>query len=105
MPQYTPSIPQQATLSKQILSSAPAELQCVEWSIFMKEVNTRNFSTSELGTHEGINFLIWIIVGFKQRGRQDSQILNNDTFHRPPVTNAQGIIGTEKHRCWHTVKI
>ena len=28
---------------------------------------------------------------------QDSQILANDTFYRPPVTSAQCIIGTEKY--------
>ena len=63
----------------------------------MKEVNTQNLWNFELGTQEGINFPIWIIVGFQHRERQDSQNLANDTFHRPPVTSAQCIIGTEKY--------
>ena len=50
-----------------------------------------------MGTQEGINDPIWIIVGLQQRDRQDSQNLNNDTFYRPPVTSAQCIIGTEKY--------
>ena len=63
----------------------------------MKEVNTQNFGTFELWTQEGINILIWNIVGFQGRERQDSQKLNNDTFYRPSVTSAQCIIGTEKN--------
>ena len=39
---------------------------------------------------------IWIIVGFQQREKQDSQILNTDTFFRRPVTSAQSIFGTGK---------
>ena len=63
----------------------------------MKEVNTQNLWSFEIGRHEGVNIPIWIIVGFQQRERQDSQNLNNDTFYRPPVTSAQCIIGTEKY--------
>ena len=47
VPHYTSSIPQQAILSKQISSKAPTELQKVERSVFMKEVNTRTFWTFE----------------------------------------------------------
>ena len=61
----------------------------------MNEVNTQNLLTFELGNQEGINVPIWIIVGCQQRDKQDSQNLNNDMFYRPPVTNAQCIIGTE----------
>ena len=96
VPQYTPSISNQAVLSKQILSKTPTELQYVERSIFMKEVNTQNFWTFELGTQEVINIPIRITVGFQQRDRQDSQNLNNDTFYRPPVTSAHCLLGTEK---------
>ena len=63
----------------------------------MKEVITQNLGNFEVGTQEVINIPIWSIVGFQQRDRQDSQNNSNDTFHRPPVTSAQGIIGTEKH--------
>ena len=51
----------------------------------------------ELGTEEGINVPLWIVVGFQQRDRQESQNLNKDTFYRPPVTSAQGIIETKKY--------
>ena len=61
------------------------------------KVNTQNLWNFEVGTQEGINVPIWIIVGFQKRDRQDSQTSNNDTFHRPPVTSAQSIIGTEKY--------
>ena len=52
----------------------------------MKEVNTQNLWSFELGTQEGVNVPIWIILGFEQRERQESQNLANDTFYRPPVT-------------------
>ena len=42
-----------------------------------------------------MNVSIWIIVGFQQRDRQNSQNLNNDTFYRLPVTSTQFLIGTE----------
>ena len=46
----------------------------------MKEMNTQSLWTSELGTQEGINVPIWIIVGFQQSDRQHDQKLNNDNF-------------------------
>ena len=33
-----------------------------------------------MGTQEGIDVPIWIIVGFQQCDRQHDQNLNNDTF-------------------------
>ena len=97
VPHYTPSIQQQSTLSKQILSKTPTELRYVERSVFMKEVNNQNLWNFELGSHENMNVPIWIIIGFQQRDRQDSQNLNNDNFCRLPVVSAQCIIGTEKY--------
>ena len=82
---------------KQIRDKTPTELRYVERSIFMEEVNKQNLWSFELGTQEGVNVSIRIIVGFKQRERQDFQNLANDTFYRPPVTTAQCIIGTEKN--------
>ena len=97
VPHYTPSIQQQSILSKQILSKTPTELTYVERSVFMKEVNNQNLWNFELGSHENMNVPIWIIIGFQQRDRQNSQNLNNDTFCRLPVVSAQCIIGTEKY--------
>ena len=84
-------------LSKGIISKTPTALQYVERSVSMKEINTQNLFSFELGTQECINVPIWIIVGFQQRYRQDSRILNNDTFYRPPVTSAQCIIGAQNY--------
>ena len=39
----------------------------------MKEVNTQNLWTFELGTQEGINVHIWVIIGFQQSDRQHDQ--------------------------------
>ena len=63
----------------------------------MKQVNNQNVWNFELGSHENMNIPIWIIIGFQQQDRQDSQNLNNDTFCRLPVVSAQCIIGTEKY--------
>ena len=70
----------------------PRELQYVGRSVFLKEVNTRNFWNFKLRTEEGI----WILVGLHRRDRQPNQNLSNDTLYRPPVTFAQCITGTDK---------
>ena len=81
----------------QIDKKTPTLMHYVEKCVFMKEVNTQNLWTFELGTQEGINVPIWIFVAFQQSDRQNNQSLNSDTFYRPPVTSAQCIIGTEKY--------
>ena len=81
----------------QIKKNTPTLLHYPERSVFMKEVNTQNLWTFELGNQEGINIPIWIFVAFQQNDRQNDQNLNNDTFYRPLVTSAQCIIGTEKY--------
>ena len=97
VPHFTPSIQQQSILSKQILSKTPTEMRYVERSVFMKQVNNQNVWNFELGSRANMNVPIWIIIGFQQQDRQDSQNLNNDTFCRLPVVSAQCIIGTEKY--------
>ena len=97
VPHYTPSMKQQAILSKQILNKTPTEIKYPERSVFMKEVNTQNFWTFELGTQEGINIPTWVFVAFQQNDRQHDQNLNNDTFIRLPVISAQVVIGTERY--------
>ena len=97
VPHYIPSIQQQSILSKQIINKTPTEIIYPERSVFMKEVNTQNFWTFELGTQEGINIPIWIFVGYQQNDRQHDQNLNNDTFIRSPVISAQVVIGTERY--------
>ena len=97
VPHYTRSMQQPSILSKQILHKTPTEIEYPERSVFMKEVNTQNFWTFELGTQEGINIPIWIFVVFQQNDRQHDQNLNNDTFVRLPVISAQVVIGTERY--------
>ena len=97
VPHYTPSTQQQSMLSKQILNKTPREINYPEKSVFMKEVNTQNFWTFELGTLEGVNFPIWIFVVFQRNDRQHDQNLNNDTFVWLPVIYAQVVIGTERY--------
>ena len=80
----------------QIKQKTPINLHYPEISCFMKE-NTQNFWTFELGTREGINVPLLVIVGFQQMDRQNDQNLKNDTFVRLPVMSAQCHIGTEKY--------
>ena len=63
----------------------------------MREVDTQNFWTFELGTQEGNNIAIMIFVVFQQNDRQQNQNSNNDTFVRLPVLSAQVIIETERY--------
>ena len=58
----------------------------------MKEVKIQNLWSFELGTQEGINVRVWIVVGVQQSDRQHNQNLNNDILYRPLVTSAQCII-------------
>ena len=97
VPHYTLSMSQQTIMSKQILNKTPTELRYVERSDFMKEVNNQNFWNFEFGSQENMNVPIWIIEGFQQQDRQNSQNLNNDAFFRLPVVSAQCSIGTEKY--------
>ena len=97
VPHYTPSMQQQSILSKQILNKTPTQIQYPETSVFMKEVNTQNLWTFELGTQEGINIPTWIFLAFQQNDRQHDQNLNYDTFVRLPVISAQVVIGTERY--------
>ena len=97
VPHYIPSMQQQSIISKQILNKTPTEIEYLERSVFMKEVNTQNFWTFELGTQEGINLPIWIFVVFQLNDRKHDQKLNKDTFVRFPFISAQVVIGTERY--------
>ena len=97
VPHYSPNFGEYNKLMNQIKKNSPTLHHYPERSVFMKEVNTQNLWTFELGTQEGINVPIWIFVAFQQNDRQNDQNLNNETFYRPLVTSAQCIIGTEKY--------
>ena len=94
---YSPNLEEYNKLMTQIKKNSPTLLHYPERSVFMKEVNTQNLWTFELGTQEGVNVPIWVFVAFQQNDRQNEQNLNNDSFYRPLVTSAQCIIGTEKY--------
>ena len=97
IPHYSPKLEEYNKFMQQIKKNTPTLLHYPERSVFMKEVNTQNLWTFELGVQEGINVPIWIFVAFQQNDRQNDQELNNDTFYRPLVTSAQCIIETEKY--------
>ena len=80
VPHYNPSLEEYNKLMDQIYKKTPTNFHYPERSVFMKEVNTQNFWTFELGTQEGVNVPIWVYVAFQQHDRQHDQNLNNDTF-------------------------
>ena len=65
VPHYTPSMSQQAVMSKQILNKTPTELRYVERSVIMKQVNNQNVWKFELGSQKNMNNPIWISIGFQ----------------------------------------
>ena len=97
VPHYSPNLEEYTKLMTQIKKNSPTLLHYPETSVFMKEVNTQNLWSFELGSQEGINVPIWIFVAFQQNDRLHDQNLNNDTFVRLPAISAQCIIGTEKY--------
>ena len=66
IPHYSPTLEEYNKLMQQIKKSTLTLLHYPEMSVFMKEVNTQNLWTFELGTQEGINVPIWIFVAFQQ---------------------------------------
>ena len=81
VPHYSPNLEEYNKLMNQIMKNSPTLLHYPERSVFMKEVNTQNLWNFELGTQEGVNVPIWILVAFQQNVRQNDQDLNNDTFY------------------------
>ena len=97
VPHFTPNLPQQNILMKEIVNKIPTELRYVERSVLLKKLITQILWISEWGTQEGINFLIWMFIGFQQSDRKHDQFLKNHIFIRLPVRSAQCNIGTKKY--------
>ena len=70
VPHYTPSLGEYSKILNQIQLKKPTNLHYQEKSVFMKEVNTQNLWTFQLGTQEGVNVPIWVFVAFQQSDRQ-----------------------------------
>ena len=71
-----------------------------ERSVFRKDVNTNNNWTFELGNSGGEaaqSTPTFVNVAFRARKIIDSQIHNNATFDRLPISNAVCKIGSEKY--------
>ena len=79
----------------QILNKDPTELHYIERVVFRKDTNIN--WTFELGNSDTVSCPIFVIVGFQARNKIDSQIHNNATFDRLPISNAVCKIGSEKY--------
>ena len=95
VPHYIPSLNDYNKLMNHIKNKTPTNLHYPERSVFMKEINTQNFWSFELGTQEGVNVPIWTYVVFQQSDRQHEQILNNDTFG---IWQTSGNIRSSRYR-------
>ena len=69
VPHYSRNLEEYTKLMNQIKQNFPTLLHYPERSVFMKEVNTQNLWTFELGTQEGINVPLWKFVAFQQNDR------------------------------------
>ena len=96
-PHYIPCLEEYNKLMNQVSKKTPTNIHYPERFVFMKEVNTQNFWTFELGTQDGVNVPIWVYVAFQDHDRQHDQNLNNKIFYRLPVSSVQCIIGTERY--------
>ena len=63
---------------------------------FTKDVKIQKLWNPELGSQEENNVGIFIISGFQQRVRQNSENINNDKFFRLLVTSAPWTIVQKK---------
>ena len=95
--QYIPRVKQKTILMNQIVKKIPTDLHYVERSILMQEVKNRKTWQFQIGVEESTNISIFIIIGFQQQDRENSQNLNFDPFIRLPITSAQCLIGSEKY--------
>ena len=82
---------------KQITNRMPTGLTYIERSVFMKQVDDQKEWQYDLGVEGSMNIPIWIIIGFQQQNRKDSQNLSNDTFCRLPVVSAKCVTNTENY--------
>ena len=97
IPHYVPNLENQQLVMDQILIKDPTELHYIEGVVFRKDVNTNKNWTFELGISNNESCPIFVIVGFQARKKIDSQIHNNATFDKLPVSNAVCEIGSEKY--------
>ena len=95
IPHYVPNLENQQLVMDQILNKDPTELHNIERVVFRKDVNTNNNWTFELGNSNNESCPIFVIVGFQARNKIDSQIHNNATFDKLPISNAVCKIGSK----------
>ena len=97
IPHYVPNIENQQLVMDQILNKDPTELHYIERVVFRRDVNTNSNWTFELGNSNNESCPMFVIVGFQASSKIDSQIHNNATFDKLPISNAVCKIGSEKY--------
>ena len=97
VPHYTPNKSIQKLLLGHIVSRAATEQSYFKRPSYMKDGTTENNWPFELGVGDGIEIRFYKVAGYMQRDQFNQQHQNNDTFYRPIVVNAQGIIRSEKY--------
>ena len=96
VPHHTLSIQQQGLLFTQILSENTYGASIYwETSFYGRREETKSMEFW-LGSQNNMSASIWRIIGFRQRYRQNLQILKNSSLCRLPVTSTQCNFETEK---------
>ena len=67
VPHYTPSITNQKLMLSNIASKTPTDMTYIKRSSYVKDVTSENKWTFGLGVGDGIDILIYVLVGFMQR--------------------------------------
>ena len=99
IPHFTPSIENQQIIMDQLLNKDPTEIFYTERTVFRKDVNTNNNWSFELGMATGASGLppTYVIVGFQNRNKIESQTHDNATFDSLPISSAVCKIGSENY--------
>ena len=102
IPHFTPSLENQQIIMDQLLNKDPTELFYTERTVFRKDVNTNNNWSFELGMATGASQSsglppTYVIVGFQNRNKIESQTHDKATFDSLPISSAVCTIGSENY--------
>ena len=94
---FTPSLDNQQLIASQILTETPTELYYEERSVHRRKITNNGLWTFELGIESGKNIPSWVIVGFMQDAKFDSQVHDNSVFDWLPISQAVCRLGSDRY--------
>ena len=94
---FTPILDNQQLIASQILTETPTELYYEERSVHRRKITNNGLWTFELGIESGKNIPSWVIVGFMEDVRFDSQLHDNSVFDWLPISQAVCRLGSDRY--------